>query len=122
MEKQEILKLLAEWCMQYTDKFINEDVAPNIEELINDKAFTTLLAKWKLEKKWYDTIRLQNINYFFDSKVELSALSKNLKLKEYSNMLAHTEDICIFTSMMLYLQLSCLGTRRSNYETPYYKD
>ena len=99
MEKQEILKLLAEWCMQYTDKFINEDVAPNIEELINDKAFTTLLAKWKLEKKWYDTFRLQNINSFFDSKVELPVLSKDLKLKEYSNRYFQFND-ALFTIVM----------------------
>ena len=87
MEKttEEKLQLLSEWCMKFTDEFINDHVTPIVDELIRDKAFMTLLKLWKKDITFYEQIRGREIRSLFDSKIELPNMSNDLKLKSYSN-------------------------------------
>lgn len=82
---QENLKLITEWCLQYTDDAINEKVVPIIRELINDKAFTTLLKEWKKEKDHLVRLRASSINDYLENKLNFSKVTEKLPLKTYHN-------------------------------------
>ena len=78
-------QLLIDWCMQFTDKVINEDIAPIINDLLNDKAFITLLKKWGKEKAFYERFRRGDIDIFITGKKEMPKIYEKTQLHSYSN-------------------------------------
>ena len=94
-------ELLSEWAFQFTDEMINKNLIPHLNDLLNDKGFITLLRLWKKERDLYEQFRKYDVKNFIENKIEFPELSKELKLKSYSNEVFEYSNI-LLTIVMHY--------------------